>query len=716
MVSSVTPPDDNDEAFDADRWRRIDQALDQALELEGDEREALLASLDVQDATIASDVRKLLARAEPVVETSHRRIGLTTELATIFSTGSPLASERGFDGLLQRALRAEKATLKNARHRGELCGAWRLDSMIGIGGMGEVWLAERADGLYNAQVAVKFLRTHPNFEAFEVRFAQERALLARLNHSNIARLIDAGRKFGTPFLVLEYVDGAPLLDYVVEHAPTIELRLHIFRQIVEAVAYAHTQLIVHRDLKPSNVLVTAQGQVKLLDFGVAGLLGDDSGGASESSVTKISGRGLTIEYAAPEQISGDTTGIATDVYSLGALGFHILTGHRAHLVDKSGRAALEHAVLHTDAPRVSEAAQTRPSVVAKDSISPPRDALKIGADIDAIFARAMRRDPAHRYRTAEEFLADLRRFAEKRPIATRRNDRVYRGKLWIRRNWLSTSLAATLLVSLVGGLAVSLWQADRARIEAARATKTADYLVELLRSADPDLNGGQWPTSISLIDRARDDVGRRFADDPATEARLSSMLVTTLRSLSRDADAIPIAQRAVELAKLEFGANSIEALRATRALATAYYWNNDFRTARTIFASSVQPLLARLPAASLEAFEVKQFGAESLCAVYVVAGAESMFQSLTTHPALDAMDEPTRRWTIANNDGKLASCVTRSGNWQAAADLLRKHTAVYENPPTANVKDALYHLEFGLSVQTVLGDTDNLEVGIRSLI
>jgi eukaryotic-like serine/threonine-protein kinase len=717
--------------FDTTHWRKVNEALDQALELDGSDRDAFLKQLDEESAAIASEVNRLINRAEK--QTAHTefisqetlatalvrsdsrketRQGLTTHLAPLLAQGGD--SEHGFDHLLQRALRADRSTHKSARYRGEMCGPWRIKEVIGTGGMGEVWLAERADGLFQAQAAVKFLRPDGDISRFEARFSQERALLARLNHPGIARLLDAGRQFGRPFLVLEYVDGLPLLDYVEQYAPTVDARLALIRGIGDAIAHAHAQLVVHRDLKPSNVMVTPKGDVKLLDFGVAGLLADaNHDETTESAVTKMSGRGLTLEYAAPEQITGDSSGVASDVYSLGSLAYHLLAGRRAYVPQQTGRAALEHAILHTEPLRVSEALKQPQPDATKDNIPPPTDVARVNADIDAIIARAMRRNPADRYATAAEFTADLRRFAERRPISTRREDRAYRLRLWLRRNWLPTALAATLAVALVGGFIVSLWQADRARTEAARATKTADYLVELLRNADPDLHGGEWPTALSLLEQARNDVSARFADDPATEARLSSLIADTFRSLSRDTEALPIAKRATELTRKIYGENSTEYAKIRATYATSLHWVDRNKDAVSEFEGALPVLRSTLAADDPVLGQAQLNYAAALSKLQRFDESEAIFrahfETLSRSPAQNA-------WQLAVAEGDYARTLQSQGRWGDAYTLLLRNEARYNNPPAGAEKIALYNRLALVSTQTVIGRYEGAEERLTTLL
>jgi eukaryotic-like serine/threonine-protein kinase len=693
----------SDAAFDAQFWKSVLHAFDEALELDATAQRAFLSQLATTDLRIAGEVRRLLQTENKVS-------------AAVTTKPAAEKEEKGFDNLLHRALHADRMRERSARYRGEMCGAWKLEEIIGTGGMGEVWLAVRADGLYEGKVAVKFLHTDVDIGRFEARFTQERALLARLQHSGIARLLDAGRKFGVPYLVIEYVDGTPLLEYVTKSAPTVAHRIALIRSIGSAVAYAHSQLVVHRDIKPSNVFVTQAGEAKLLDFGVAGLLHNAVDPTTESPVTKVSGRGLTLEYAAPEQVTGEATGVATDVYSLAALAYHILSGRRVHLPAQSGRAALEYAIVHTDPIRVSDAAMLKPPASFVDAIPAPEQPQQLRGDLDAIIARALRRNSADRYATIADFTADLQRFSEQQPIAARRLDRSYRAKLWLKRNRLAVALGASLFIALTVGLATSIVQYQIAREEATRATRTVQYMGELLRSADPDLQGGKIPTVSDLLDRAVRETPERFADDTATQGELTRLFAETYRSLNRDVAALPLAERSVELAKTQHGSDALPTLRAMRLLAEIRFWNNDYRGAEATIEPIISKLIAKLPIDGLEAVETQQRYASILCTVYRGEEAEKILTKVSMVAGQLQIEPQMRAWVLAEIDAERASCFARSGSWQSALNLLRKNTGVYANPPAGKIKQALHRQGYTIAVQNLLGDPVDVEITLTSLM
>jgi eukaryotic-like serine/threonine-protein kinase len=693
----------SDAVFDAQFWKSVLNAFDQALELDESARATFLTQLAATDLRRSDEVRRLLntEKSAPVA---------------VVTAPKSTQEEKGFDNLLHRALHADRMRERSARYRGEMCGSWKLEEIIGTGGMGEVWLAVRADGLYEGKVAVKFLHTDVDIARFEARFIQERALLARLHHPGIARLLDAGRKFGVPYLVIEYVDGTPLLEYVANFSPTVVERVALIRSIGNAVAYAHSQLVVHRDIKPSNVFVTKSGDVKLLDFGVAGLLQSPVDSTTESPVTKISGRGLTLEYAAPEQITGEATGVATDVYSLAAVAYHLLSGRRVHLPVQSGRTALEYAIVHTDPIRVSQAAALTPPPSFTEAIPPPQQLQLLRGDLDFIMARALRRNSSDRYATVADFTADLQRWGERQPISARRLDRSYRAKLWLQRNRLAVGLGASLFIALAAGLVTSIVQYQIAREEVTRATKTVQYMGELLRSADPDLHGGRVQTVSDLLERAVRETPDRFSNDVATQAELTRLFAETYRSLNRDAEALPLAERAVELTKNQHGGEALPTLRAVRLLAEIRFWNNDYSAAEQTIEPVILKLLAKLPANGLEAVETQQRYASILCAVYRGEEAEKILTQIVSVAEQLPIAADMRAWVLAETDAERASCFARTGNWQGALNLMRKNSATYANPPAGKIKQALHRQGYTIAVQNLLGDPVGVETTLMSLM
>ncbi|MFZ2990235.1 serine/threonine-protein kinase, partial [Ideonella sp.] len=420
-------------------WLRWSDLLDHAMSLRPAERERWLAHLPPADAQA---VARLLARMGPDDQAPE----------PVLPQGPQV-----FQNLLGQALAEPPVSGLEAGLR---FGAWRLARQIGEGGMGQVWLAERADGLYQGQAAIKLLRSDLPRPDLAARFTRERVILSRLSHPGIARLLDAGIEADQAYLVLEYVDGTTLLEYARRHCPTVAQRVQLLLQIAQAVAYAHGQLVVHRDLKPSNVVVSPDGQPRLLDFGIASLLADDAGGVRDPAATSLTrqyGRGLTVDYAAPEQVTGDPCTAATDTFALGVLLFELLTGERPFQSPGRGRVASEHALLH-DAPlRVSQALRR---VAPSAAGARPVDVLqRAPGDLEAVIDKALQKSPSERYGSAGTLIEDLRAWLESRPVSARRLDRRHRARLWLRRNWLTASLSAAVMLALAGGVVAASWQA-----------------------------------------------------------------------------------------------------------------------------------------------------------------------------------------------------------------------------------------------------------------
>jgi len=528
--------------LDRPQWQRLSALLDEALDLNAGARQAWLSRLQGQDAALARTVAQLLA-----------------EDATLVGDGRhPPPSDAEPPSLLRRGGHASPAP----PFAGDRLGAWELLEKIGSGGMGEVWLARRADGLYEARAAIKLLRSDLDARLLAARFARERRVLAKLNHPAIARLLDAGLAGEQAYLVLEHVQGGPLNEHVREHCPLVEQRVRLLMRIAEAVDHAHAQLIAHRDLKPSNVLVTPAGVPKLLDFGIAGLL-EEEGQAQETDLTRQLGRGgLTLSYAAPEQILGEAIGTAADVFALGVMLFELLGGALPFAPRGSPRAVAEHAVLHLEALRL---AQTPQRIAAHpDPASPgrPEDAERGYGDLEAVVAKALRKKPAERYGSVRELLQDLERWQQHRPVSVRSDDWRYRSRLLLRRHAALASGIGLVLLSLSLGLAAATWQWQRAEAAARQSDQVTRYLTDLLASAKPESHGGRWPTVLQLLDSSRADLEQRFADDPDTRLRLLQVLATSYAALNRFEQALPLTETWVSQAEQRLGAEDPATLRA----------------------------------------------------------------------------------------------------------------------------------------------------------
>jgi len=337
-------------------------------------------------------------------------------------------------------------------------GPWRILDVLGEGGMGVVYLAERSDGAFDRQVALKLLRPGLDSGSFEARFLQERRTLAALEHPYIARLLDAGRAAdGLPYFAMERVEGQPIDAWCQSHGLDVDARIALFLQVCEAVQYAHGRLIVHRDIKPSNVLVDTEGRVRLLDFGIAKLL-DETG---EGALTRASERLLTPQYAAPEQLLGHPVGVGADVYAMGMLLYLLLADELPYRL--AGTTAVEQHQL------VCEREPPLPSTQATE----PARAAQLRGDLDLIVLAALRKEPARRYASVEALASDLRRWQQGLPITARPDTFGYRAQRFVRRNRMAVAAGALLILSLAGGLAASLWQAREA--EAARALAEQRY-------------------------------------------------------------------------------------------------------------------------------------------------------------------------------------------------------------------------------------------------
>jgi serine/threonine-protein kinase len=448
-------------SIDRARWPALSPWLDELLDLDAAARAQRLAALRAEDAALADELGAWL---------DH----LASIDASPFLHGVALPPPPGLAG--------------------QAVGAYVLERELGRGGMGTVWLARRTDGRYEGQVAIKFLQTGLFGAGDGGRFAREGRILARLAHPHIARLLDAGHlpALGPgpaqPYLVLEYVAGEPIDAWCAQRALPLAARLRLFADVLAAVSHAHNRLILHRDLKPSNILVTAAGEVKLLDFGIAKLL-DDGG----DELTQQAGAAFTPQYAAPEQLQGGEVTTATDVYALGVLLYKLLSGR--HPTGEGDAATLERlrAVVETEPPPVSAA------LLAAGGADAPRRARALRGDLDTLVAKALKKDPAQRYANAAELADDLQRHLAHLPILARPDTWRYRGARFLRRHRVAVGAGTAAVLALAGTAGLALQQARQAQQQQAQAEGLIEFML------------GDLPAKLKPVGRldALDAVGQR---------------------------------------------------------------------------------------------------------------------------------------------------------------------------------------------------------------
>jgi serine/threonine protein kinase len=525
-----------------DRWQRLQELFSRAVELPPAERQAFVAKETSGDTELRTELLDLLA-----CDAGSARTG-------------PLTLALG--AALDTTTRDRRKALV-----GRIVGNYKLVGVLGHGGTGTVYLGERADRQYSAQVAVKIVDSGTMQGELSLRFRAERQILASLNHTNIARLLDAGEtEDGNPYLVMEYVHGEPLDRYCDREQLGVRERLQLFLDICSAVQYAHQNLVVHRDLKPANILVTAEGAAKLLDFGIAKLL-DAGEAAAAMALTRMNDRLLTPEYASPEQILGRPVTTASDVYALGVVLYELLTGLRPYVVPASAsQLEMERSICITDPLRpsaaVKRARESGPlegqseilAVAAARKLTPEKLQKRLLGDIDSIVMRALRKEPQHRYNSIEQFAADVRRYLSREPVQARQGNWVYYSQRFIRRHAFGVTAGAAFIVFIIAfAIAMSIQtqrvaaERDRVYQESETAQIVSNFMEEIFDKSQPLTALDQKVTARDLLDEA----GRRIRGDlnqrPEVRARLLEAIGRAYRRLDEFGTAVAYLEDALRL-------------------------------------------------------------------------------------------------------------------------------------------------------------------------
>lgn len=531
--------------------KKFEAAYAHALSLQGSARETYLDELRKEDSDLGAAVADLLND-----------------------------SRHDDDAFLREPISASAAELNKSTvdpWRGRELGSYRIIERIAAGGMGAVFLAERADDQFEQRVAIKIMTSQLLDDYAIERFKVERQILASLQHPYIAQLLDGGTTAeGLPYLVMEYIEGLPIDVHCDEHALPITERLALFQKTTQAIDFAHRSLIVHRDIKPSNILVTADGTPKLLDFGIAKLLEPTSRQAMGAK-TQVGRQALTLEYASPEQVRAERVTTATDVYSLGVLLYQLLTGQSPYDFSDDSGVSIENQILATapekPSSKVTGTQQLPESISRTRSSTLSKIQRRLSGDLDNIVLMALQKDPERRYKTASEFSADIGRYLGNEPVQARGDSWTYKSRKFVVRNARALSIAVFVLAGTVGLISYYTLQLteerDKARQAAAESEQVASFLTDLFASSSPHTAKGKDITAIDLLERGSEQINA-LNDQPRLQAALSRIMAGSYTALGETARSIPMLQTAIDAQELMQPRDEIAIAYALHDLAEAF--------------------------------------------------------------------------------------------------------------------------------------------------
>ena len=655
------------------RWQRIQTLFEQLADLAEPARSAQLAERCADDPEVRASVESLIRR-----------------------------DQRREDPLLEAVGAAAESLLEDHRDRliGTRVGSYRIASILGHGGMSTVYRGERDDSQYQQTVAIKVLQhavLHPRMRS---RLHSERHILATLDHPSIARLIDSGElEDGTPYLVMDYVDGESIDAYCDGRTLFVRERLELFIEVCAAVHYAHRNLVVHRDIKASNIYVTSDGVPKLLDFGVAKLLAPESL-SHTLAVTRLQERILTPENAAPEQVLGRSITTATDIYALGVLLYQLLSGRSPYRLLSYSQLQLERAICMDDPARPShivvskirgESNSDRSRISDRRGLSPQRLRARLSGDLDAIVAMAMRKEPDRRYPSVEALADDLRRHLQGKPVRARQGDWRYNSAKFVRRHLFAAVAAAALFLGLVVIAGVTLWQnhriglaRDATALERDRAQQVSGFLVDVFSQADPYNAQGKEPTAKDLLDAGANKISANTNLQPEVRAQLLESMALAYRHQGQTERAIKLFEQAVGIRRDERPINNRNVAVALANLARALADGGYFVSAEGYLQQAIE-LVQADNADSQEAADILvQFGHFALNAKSDPERARILFsQALAIYRGLPG----DQHLSIAATLSALSSAANWTGDFMIGEQYQRDALTIFRATVSRNHPD-----------------------------
>ena len=657
---------------DRDNWKRVSRILDRILDDAGEsDLDAILQEECGDDEDLRREVEELLGGVEDQDDLLDRALGEATP-----DLLDGLASD------LKRTFDSDQA--------GRTIDRYRLVEVLGRGGMGVVYLAERADEHFEKRVALKLMPRGLETPEKERRFLIERQILAHLEHPGIARLLDGGvTDEAFPYLVMEHIDGEPIDDYCRIRSLSVRERLELMRDVCAAVQYAHQNLVVHRDLKPSNILVTPDGEIKLLDFGVGKILEE----TEDDPATVF--QPLTPEYASPEQIGNRTVSTATDVYSLGVLLYRLLTGTTPHRLSSSSPSSTAADMAQTLTKPPSRAIEVDPELFDRESLplSIQRLRRRLEGDLDTIILKALRKEPERRYASVGELADDIERHLEGRPIHARRSTWRYRAGKFVGRHKISVAASFLMALLVVAGVAAIAWQGriaarerDRARVEAQRAERVADLLTSLFEAANPRRGEGEQITARDLLNQGETRIRAELADEPELQAQLLEVMARAYTGIGDFDEAIDLARDSVAILRTEGKENNSGLAKSLTTQGAIHFARGEYDEGDAALVEAIQLHEAEDPVSTEDLAVTLGHLAQVRNAVGKVEEAEAMLRR-----ALAIWRESGNEEQVALTNHILATALENQGDLVTALQLKQESLEVLrrlrgeENPVVAQL-------------------------------